>query len=120
MSGAAIGLPLVVDSGSFAHRAYHALPKTIRRKDDKPADALVGFTNFLLRLYGVELPRAVLVGWDTLDAPTSLAVYQSGRDIDLELRQQLEFYLSLWRDHRQPATGDRDAFQLASNGTTLV
>jgi hypothetical protein len=33
---------LVIDGDSFAHRAYHALPKTIRRKDGKRAGAIVG------------------------------------------------------------------------------
>ena len=61
---------LVIDGDSFAHRAYHALPKTILRKDGRPAGAILGFANFLLRFYQAEQPRTVLVGWDTLDAPT--------------------------------------------------
>jgi DNA polymerase-1 len=85
---------LVVDGDSFAHRAYHALPKTIRRRDNKGAGAIVGFANFLLRLYENERPRAVLVGWDTLEAPTyrhrAFADYQAGRHIDAELCEQLE------------------------------
>ena len=61
---------LVIDGDSFAHRSYHAVPKTIMRKGHRPAGAIIGFANFLLRLYITEVPRAVLVGWDTLDAPT--------------------------------------------------
>ena len=60
----------MIDGDSFAHRSYHALPKTIRRNDDKGAGAIVGFANFLLRLYDAERPRAVIVGWDSLEAPT--------------------------------------------------
>ena len=63
---------LVVDGNSFAHRSYHALPKTIRRSDGKGAGAIVGFANFLLRFYADERPHAVIVGWDSLDAPTSV------------------------------------------------
>jgi 5'-3' exonuclease, N-terminal resolvase-like domain/Glycosyl hydrolase family 20, catalytic domain len=74
---------LVVDGDSFAHRSYHALPKTIRRSDGKGAGAIVGFANFLLRFYADEQPRAVIVGWDTLEAPTKrremYPAYQSGR-----------------------------------------
>jgi DNA polymerase I len=55
---------LVVDGDSFAHRSYHGLPKTIRRGDGKGAGAILGFTNFLLRLYAEERPRAVIVGWE--------------------------------------------------------
>jgi DNA polymerase-1 len=85
---------LVVDGDSFAHRSYHALPKSIRRRGDKGGGAIVGFANFLLRLYTEEEPRAVLVGWDTLDAPTyrhqALASYQGGRVFDAELLDQLD------------------------------
>jgi exodeoxyribonuclease III len=85
---------LVIDGDSFAHRAYHALPKTIRRKDGKGAGAIVGFANQLLRLYEAERPRAVVVGWDTLDVPTErhekFPAYQSGREFDDALVDQLD------------------------------
>jgi 5'-3' exonuclease len=86
---------LVVDGDSFAHRAYHALPKTITRGPDKrPAGALVGFLNMLVRLWEMEQPRTVLVGWDTLDVPTyrheAFEAYQSGRVFDPELLEQLD------------------------------
>ena len=84
---------LAIDGDSLAHRAYHALPKSIRRADKRPSNALVGFTNFLLRLWDAEQPRAVLVGWDTLEVPTyrheQFAAYQSGREFDDELLEQL-------------------------------
>jgi 5'-3' exonuclease, N-terminal resolvase-like domain len=84
---------LVIDGDSFAHRAYHALPKTIRRSEGKSAGAIVGFANFLLRFCADEHPRAVIVGWDTLDAPTKrhemFPTYQSGREFDEELIKQL-------------------------------
>jgi len=54
---------LVIDGDSFAHRSYHALPKTIRRDGGRPAGAILGFANRLLQLYRTERPRAVLVGW---------------------------------------------------------
>src|SRR4029453_11901080 len=83
----------VIDAHSLAHRAYHALPKTIRRAEGKPSNAIVGFTNFLLRLWDAEQPRAVLVGWDTLEVPTyrheAFESYQSGREFDEELLEQL-------------------------------
>ena len=84
---------LVIDGDSFAHRAYHALPKSIRRKGDKPAGAILGFANLLLRLCREERPRAVLVGWDTYEEPTyrheAFAAYQSGREFDDEVIEQL-------------------------------
>ena len=94
-TGEAMRRPLlIVDGDSFAHRAYHALPKSIRRRGNKGAGAILGFANFLLRFYETEKPRAVLVGWDTYDAPTyrneALASYQSGRIFDDELIEQLE------------------------------
>ena len=84
---------LVIDGDSFAHRSYHALPKTIRRSDGKGAGAILGFANFLLRLYADERPRAVIVGWDSLEAPTKrhemFPAYQSGREFDDDLIEQL-------------------------------
>jgi DNA polymerase-1 len=84
---------LVIDGDSFAHRFYHALPKTVRRGDGKGAGAIVGFANFLLRLYHTERPRAVIVGWDTLEVPTErhkkFPAYQSGREFDDALLDQL-------------------------------
>ena len=57
------------------------MPKTIRRRGNKGGGAIVGFANFLLRLYETEGPRAVLVAWDTLDEPTyrHRALDQEGR-----------------------------------------
>jgi len=85
---------LAVDGDSFAHRAYHALPKTILRRGRRQAGAIVGFANFLLLMYRNEGPRAVLVGWDTLDAPTyrhkAFPGYQSGRNFDEALVEQLD------------------------------
>jgi len=85
---------LVIDGDSFAHRAYHALPKTILRRDGKPAGAILGFANMLLRLYQAERPRAVLVAWDTLGAATyrhrKYPAYQSGRQFDDAVVEQLD------------------------------
>jgi DNA polymerase-1 len=144
---------LAVDGDSFAHRAYHGLPKSIRRRGDKGGGAIVGFANFLVRLHETERPRAVLVGWDTLNAPTyrhlAFPLYQSGRQFDAELIDQLEvlpefvkacgfasakapgyeaddFVASAAANEERRggtaivATGDRDAFQLASNSTTIL
>jgi len=143
---------LIIDGDSFAHRSYHALPKTIRRKGNRGGGAIVGFANFLLRLYEAENPRAVLVAWDTLDEPTyrhrALADYQGGREFDTELVDQLDILpdfvaacgfanakapgyeaddflaAAATKEERRGsalvATGDRDAFQLASARTTIL
>jgi DNA polymerase-1 len=143
---------LVIDGDSFAHRSYHALPKTIRRSGNKGGGAIVGFANFLLRLYETEQPRAVLVAWDTLDEPTyrheALESYQSGREFDDELVDQLEVLpefvtacgfavakasgyeaddflaAAVAKGERSGsvlvATGDRDSYQLASAKTTIL
>jgi exodeoxyribonuclease III len=84
---------LAIDGDSFAHRMYHALPKNLLRRGDKPAGAILGFANVLLRLYREERPRVVLVCWDTLEAPTyrheKFPAYQSGRKFDDALLEQL-------------------------------
>lgn len=90
---------LVIDGDSFAHRAYHAIPKTLRRSDGRPGNMLFGFGTMLLRLWQAERPRTVLVAWDTLEVPTyrheALAGYQAGREFDAELLEQLGLLPSL-------------------------
>jgi DNA polymerase-1 len=90
---AANSILLVIDGDYFTHRAYHALPHTIRRKDGRTAGAIVGFANALLALYEREQPQAVVVGWDTLESPTYrnklLPTYQEGRQFDEDLLEQL-------------------------------
>jgi 5'-3' exonuclease len=92
---------LIIDGDSLTHRAYHALPKTFRRAEGKPGNALLGFSNFLMRLWQAEQPRAVLVGWDTLTAPTYrhelFAGYQAGREFDADLLEQLDLMPELVR-----------------------
>jgi DNA polymerase-1 len=138
---------LAVDGDSFAHRAYHALPKSINR------NAVVGFTNMMIGLWDQEQPRAVLVGWDTLESPTyrheAFAGYQSGRVFDASLLEQLAMlpelctalgfavgkaagyeaddflaaavaYEEARRGSVLVASGDRDAFQLVSERTTVL
>lgn len=84
---------LAVDGDSFAHRAYHALPSSIKRADGRPANMIVGFANMLVRVWDAEQPRAVLVGFDSLETPTyrhlELPVYQSGREFADDLLEQL-------------------------------
>ena len=135
---------LAVDGDSFAHRAYHALPKSVR------LNAVVGFTNMLTRLWEQERPQAVLVAWDTLSAPTyrheAYAPYQSGRVFEESILEQLDVLPELvgamgflvakapgyeaddflaaaaqtWPGPVLVATSDRDAFQLASETVTIL
>lgn len=85
---------LAVDGDSFAHRAYHALPASMTRADGRPGNALVGVVSMLLRLWQAERSRCVVVGWDTIGAPTYrnalLEGYQGGRVFDPEILEQLE------------------------------
>jgi DNA polymerase-1 len=138
---------LVVDGDSLAHRAYHALPKSIK------LNAVVGFTNMLIRLWEMEEPRGVFVGWDTLTVPTyrheAFAAYQSGRVFEESLLEQLDLLPQLVealgfatakaagyeaddfvaaavkseegrKGNAVVVTSDRDLFQLASERTVIV
>jgi DNA polymerase I len=135
---------LAIDGDSFAHRAYHALPKSIR------LNAVVGFTNMLVRLWEAERPDAVVVAWDTLSVPTyrheAFEPYQSGRVFEDSIVEQLAILPELtaafgfvtakapgyeaddflaaaaksWKGDVLVATSDRDAFQLASERVTIL
>ena len=144
------GLLLALDGDSLAHRAYHALPKSIRAAGGRPGNALVGFGNFLLTLWDSERPAAVLVGFDSLDAPTYRSVelpgYQAGRVFDDAILEQLARLPELvssfgfavgkaagyeaddflaaaaaaWDDAVSVVTSDRDAFQLVSDRVRVL
>jgi DNA polymerase-1 len=138
---------LIIDGDSLAHRAYHAMPKSVR------LGGVLGFANMLLRLWQSEEPRAVLVGWDSIGEPTyrneAFEAYQSGRHFDPELLEQLDMlpelvvamgfaaakgagyeaddFLAAAVASEEArggssvvATSDRDAFQLASDRTTIL
>jgi DNA polymerase-1 len=144
---------LLIDGDSFAHRAYHGVPKSIRRADGGGGGAIVGFANYLIRLYEAEKPRAVMAAWDTLSEPNwrqrLFPPYQSGRVFDQDILDQLDllpqlvaacgfanakhagyeaddFLAAAVRQEEARggrvlvASGDRDAFQLASPATTIL
>src|SRR5262249_21102851 len=144
---------LAIDGDSLAHRPYHALPKSMKSATGRPSGALVGFANFLLRLWEAEEPRAVVVGWDSLGVPTyrseAFPSYQSGRQFDVALVEQLDLLPALVsalgftaakapgyeaddflaaavaQEEARPgrtlvATSDRDAFQLVSELTMVL
>ncbi len=143
------GVLLAVDGDSLAHRAYHAIPKSIRG-NGRPANALVGVGNFLLQLWEAERPESVLVGWDSLETPTyrhkALPAYQSGREFEDAILEQLGRLPALtesfgfavgkapgfeaddflaaaaasWPGPVSVVTSDRDAFQLVSDRVTVL
>ncbi|MEI8104214.1 MAG: 5'-3' exonuclease H3TH domain-containing protein [Actinomycetes bacterium] len=144
------GALIAVDGDNFAHRSYHALPKTMRAAGGRPANALTGVGNLLLRLWDTESPAAIVVAWDSLETPTyrhqELIGYQSGREFDEALLDQLSFLPDLvelmgftsakapgyeaddflaaaaanWDGPVLIATADRDAFQLVSERVTIL
>jgi DNA polymerase I len=138
---------LIVDGDSLGHRAYHAMPKSIR------LNGVLGFTNMLLRLWENEQPRAVVVGWDTYEVSTyrhkAFEQYQSGRVFEESLLEQLPLMVQMvaamgLANAKEPgyeaddflgaavaaeearggealvATSDRDMFQLASDRTMIL
>ncbi len=144
---------LVIDGDSFAHRAYHGVPKSVLRAGGRGGGAIVGFANYLMRFYDAEAPRAVIVGWDTLSVPNwragELDGYQAGREFDDAIVDQLDIlpefvaacgfmngkadgfeaddFLATAAAAEEKrggtvlvASGDRDAFQLASERTTIL
>jgi len=141
---------LAIDGDSLAHRAYHGLPKQMRDGAGRPANALVGFAGFLMRLWDAERPDAVLVGWDSLETPTyrheALPAYQSGREFEDGIIEQLARLPELvesfgfpigkapgyeaddflaaaaatWTGLVLVATSDRDAYQLVSERVTIL
>lgn len=94
MARAAEGPLLVVDGDSFAHRAYHGVPKSVQRAGGRGGNAILGFCNTLIRLIEAERPRAVFVGWDNLAEDNwrakELPGYQGGREFEESIVDQLD------------------------------
>jgi DNA polymerase-1 len=135
---------LALDGDSLAHRAYHGGPKNIRY------NAISGFANWLPQLWRDEQPDAIVVGWDTLTVPTyrheAFQAYQSGREFDDSILEQLELLPDLvraagfvaakaagyeaddflaaaartWPGEVRVVTSDRDAYQLVNDRVTIL
>jgi 5'-3' exonuclease len=133
-----------VDGDSFAHRAYHSTPKSVR------LNAVVGFTNMIVTLWERERPDATLIAWDTLEVPTyrheAYEPYQSGRVFEPSIVEQLAilprvsaalgFFVGkgagyeaddflaasaqAWPGDVLLATSDRDAYQLVNERVTIL
>ena len=85
---------LAIDGDNLAHRAYHALPSSIKDGAGKQANMVLGFTNMLAYVWDEVKPRTVFVGFDFIGEPTYrhelLPEYQSGRDFPPVLTSQLD------------------------------
>jgi DNA polymerase I len=85
---------LTVDGDNLAHRAWHALPKSIKGGDGNPGNVIVGFLNMLVAVWEAEKPRTVFVAFDTVGEPTYrnelLPQYQAGREFPFGLTNQLD------------------------------
>lgn len=87
---------LAVDGDNAAHRAYHALPASIRDREGRVANMVVGTTNLLLRLWELYAPRTIFVAFDSPRSPTYrselLPSYQAGRNFvdDEAFMEQLD------------------------------
>ena len=84
---------LIIDGDNLAHRAYHSMPKSLKSKDGRSINAILGWTNMIVFLWELEQPRSIFTAWDTLGVNTYRhdlwPAYQAGREFDREIVQQL-------------------------------
>ncbi len=55
----------LVDGNNLAYRAFFALPEELVTSEGFPTNALLGFTNMLVKLLSDYRPKGVAVAWDT-------------------------------------------------------
>lgn len=84
---------LIIDSNSLLNRAYYAMPP-MKTTEGLHTNAIYGFTNMLLKIYGELKPDYVVAAFDR-KAPTfrhkAYKDYKAGRKgMDDELAQQLQ------------------------------
>jgi DNA polymerase-1 len=54
----------LIDGSSLAYRSFFALPQEIATADGRPTNALLGFSNMLIKLITDFDPQTVIVAWD--------------------------------------------------------
>src|ERR687891_36602 len=120
---------LAVDGDSLAHRAFHALPSSIRDGEGNQANMIVGFANMLLRVWEAEEPRTVFVGFDTIGEPLYRHELLGALGFAWAKKARYEaddFLAAAVRVEEERGgetlvlTSDRDLFQLASPRTTVL
>ena len=91
----------VIDGNSLTHRAYHAVPPTMRASDGTPTNAAFGFFSMLLKFIDFTAPDAIVCAFDCgkpkfrLDA---IEQYKAQRKpMDEELRVQFPVIEELLR-----------------------
>ena len=52
---------LIIDGASLIHRAYHALPDTLKTAKGEVTNAVYGFVNMFFKLLSDEKPQRVVV-----------------------------------------------------------
>ena len=82
---------LAVDGDSLAHRAFHALPSSIKGRDGRQSNMLVGFANMLTSVWESEQPRTMFVGFAAEQRPLA-AMLESMAGLDDGTRDALTRY----------------------------
>ena len=60
----------LIDGSSLAYRSFFALPQEIATADGRPTNALLGFSNMLIKLVTEFEPGTVVVAWDVSGGAT--------------------------------------------------
>ena len=120
----------IIDGNSLMHRAFHAVPPAMQAPDGTPTNAAFGFLAMLIKFIEEQHPDAIVCAFDkgkpafpliedllaALNIPVVALPGWEGDDILGTLSAQNEKlgYNSLL------VTGDKDAYQLASDLTRIV
>jgi DNA polymerase-1 len=85
---------VLIDGHAILHRAYHALPQTMRNRKGELTNAVYGFTTMLFKVINDLKPKYLIVAFDTPKPTfrhTEFVGYQAQRPkMETELASQLE------------------------------
>ena len=119
----------VVDGNSLMHRAYHAVPGSMKAPDGMPTNALFGFMSMFLKMVEIFNPEGVICAFDKgrpLVRMEMLPQYKAQRkSMDEELRVQFPVMKQLLNDMNIPVIekegweGDDILGTLAKQGADL-
>ncbi len=96
----------VVDGNSLMHRAYHAVPGSMKAPDGMPTNALFGFMSMLLKMIEIFNPDGVICAFDKGRPQVRMEMlpqYKAQRkSMDEELRVQFPVMKKLLEDMNIP------------------
>jgi len=93
---------LLIDAHAMIHRAFHALPDTLKARDGTPTNAVYGFFNMIYRVIVESKPTHIAVYFDTPQPTFRKKLYKGYQakrpPMDRSIKEQIPLIKRLLKD----------------------